>query len=78
MELEDNIVVRVVSLPMSVEGLISDTPDGTHNIYINANYSYEMQQIFLRHELAHIRNNDFYNPDDIETLELRAKKEMEL
>ena len=74
MKIADDVIVRVLPLPMCVEGLISDTPDGYHNIYINSNYSKEMQEKFLRHELAHLENNDFYNTIPIHQAEENAKK----
>lgn len=68
----ENITVRYVSLPITVKGFISCSPDGEYNIFINSNYSEEMQQFILRHELRHIENDDFNSLERIEAIEKRA------
>ena len=68
----DNIIVRIVDLPVTVKGVTIPSPDGIYNIYINAKYSVSMQNIILRHELRHVKNFDFDNFDDIRIVEARA------
>ncbi len=72
--MSNNIIVRTVDfLPLCVKGVTVPSDDGYYNIYINAKYSIEMQNIILRHELEHISNDDFENFDDIGIIEERAK-----
>ena len=69
----DNIIIRIVDLPVTVKGVTIPSSDGYYNIYINAKYSVRMQNIILKHELRHIKNFDFDNFDDIRIVEARAK-----
>lgn len=72
--MEDNdIVVRTVDMPICIKGVTVPDINGTYNIYINAQYSIEMQNDILKHELRHIQNSDFDNFDSIKTVEDRAK-----
>ena len=51
-----------------VRACCTKNEDGTHSIFINAGLSYKEQLKSYRHELAHIRNDDFRegNVQDIE------------
>lgn len=69
----DDIIVRIIDLPMCVKGVTIPHSDGTFNIYINAKYSNDMRRTILEHELRHIKNFDFDNFDDIKIIEERAK-----
>lgn len=68
----DNVIVRVLQLPLCVKGVVIPSDDGYYNIYINGIYSVEMQNEILRHELEHVANFDFDNFDDIKIVEERA------
>ena len=68
----DNIIVRVICMPVKIKGVTIPSPDGYYNIYINANYSVDMQNKILKHELRHVANYDFDNFDDIKLVESRA------
>ena len=70
----DDMIVRTIPLPICVKGVTVPHPDGTYNIYINANYSSEIQKDILKHELRHIYNDDFENFDDIDVCEDRANQ----
>ena len=61
-------------LPLSVPGVVALSPDGHYNIYINAKLSRDGQREAIGHELEHIENDDFYNDDDIRTIEARADR----
>ena len=69
----DNIIIRIVDLPISIKGVTIPSLDGYYNVYINAKYSAEMQNIILNHELKHVKNFDFENFDSINIVEERAK-----
>lgn len=51
--------------------VIDDT--GFATIYINARLSACQQRRTMAHELVHIIRNDFYNNDDLDTVESRVK-----
>lgn len=66
--------VRLVDLPVTVRGLVSEDETGWPNVYINARLSREMQREALRHELDHIAEDDLYSTRPIEAVEHRAQK----
>ena len=70
--MHDNIIIRIICLPIEVKGVTIPSPDGYYNIYINANYCIDMQNKILKHELRHVANYDFDNFDDIKLVEGRA------
>lgn len=65
--------VRLVDLPVTVRGLVSEDETGWPNVYINARLSREMQREALRHELDHIANDDLYNTRPIEVVENKGR-----
>lgn len=71
MKMNDNdYLVRIIDLPHSVNGLIALDEEGFPNIYINAHLSLEGQRKALKHELAHLANDDFYSNKGIKRIEL--------
>lgn len=68
----DNVIVRTVPLPISVKGVTIPSDDDFYNIYINANYSFDIMKKTLEHELRHVVNYDFDNLEDIISIEKRA------
>ena len=55
-----NYCVRYIALPYTVRGVTVVSEDDFYNIYINSLLPYEEQKKVLRHELTHVRRNDFY------------------
>ena len=68
----DNVIIRIIDLPICVKGVTVPHPDGTYNIFINARYPIDIQQDTLKHELNHVENFDFDNFDTIQIIEHRA------
>lgn len=68
----DNVIVRTVPLPLSIKGLTMPSNDDYYNVYINANYSFDMMKKTLEHELRHVVHYDFDSIEDIVTIERRA------
>lgn len=68
----DDYTVRMVDLPVDCGGMVSLSPDGHFNIYLNARLDCATQREKYLHELRHILNDDFFNDDDIHTVESRA------
>ena len=65
----DEYCVRLIDLPYGVNGLITMDSDGFANIYINARLGYDERIKTVRHELAHLSNDDVYNGWDIRLVE---------
>lgn len=72
--MSEDIIVRLIDLPICVRGVTVPHPDGTYNIYINLKYNADMQKDILRHELCHINYGDFDNFEDIKIVEDRANE----
>ena len=68
----DNYTVRLLDMPCSVKAMTAMDEEGYFNIYINSKLSREAQRKAVKHELVHIRNEDFYNNLDIRDAENRA------
>ena len=66
---ERDTIVRVQNMPYGVKGFVLNSPDGTHNIYINARYPYETMTKTYLHELRHIQRDDFGSDKPISELE---------
>ena len=70
----DDCTVRLIDMPVSVGGRISECPDGHIDIYINARHSEAGRRRDLEHELGHWRNDDLHNDLDIRAVESRHVK----
>lgn len=68
----DGAIIRFISLPSKIRGTTIPDVEGNFNVYINKNLNYETQIEIFRHELAHIKNGDFWNGDSIRVVEERA------
>ena len=67
--------VRVVPLPLRVEGVTLPNDDGSFDVYINARLSPQKQQDTLAHELRHIRSGHFSLDMPLERMERQAEGE---
>ena len=74
MRLPDDCTVRLIDLPWSVHGFISESPDGHSNIYINARDSRARQRRALDHELDHYTHDDLNNAQPVREVEARASR----
>ena len=70
--LDIDYFVRFVDLPLSIGGFVMPNDDSTFSVYLNAKHTPARQLISYIHEVRHIQNDDFYNGEDIETIERRA------
>ena len=64
--------VRLIRLPVKVEGVTVPNSDGTFSIYINSLLSQEKQNEVLEHELRHIRAEHFYVDMSVAHMERQA------
>lgn len=75
-QLPDDYTIRLVDLPVSVGGRVSETPDGHIDIYLNARYSRGGQLRAAEHEFDHWRNGDLHNGLDIREVEGRHARRL--
>lgn len=68
-KIPDGCIVRLIDLPPSVGGLVSEDETGFLNIYINARWGKAMQIRSLRHEIDHIEKEDLHNNKTIQEVE---------
>ena len=55
----DDIYVYIVDLKSSVPEMVTQNPDGSYTVILNARYSYEKQMESYRHACRHIERCDF-------------------
>jgi len=53
--------VRLLDLPPSIKGFARDNSDGSYTIILNSRLNLETQRKCMKHELEHIKRNDFYS-----------------
>lgn len=68
-DLEDNYRVYMVALPGDIKGAVRVDNDGFVSIYINDCLSPKAKRDVFLHELRHIYRNDFYNVENIRSVE---------
>ena len=64
--------VRLIELPIKVEGVTVPNSDGSFSVYINALLSEVKRGEVLRHELRHISSEHFYTEMSVEYMERQA------
>lgn len=74
--LPDDYTIRLIDLPISVGGRISECPDGHIDVYINARLSRDGQHRAADHEFDHWRNDDLHNDLDIRLVEGRDARKL--
>lgn len=67
----DAVIVRIIDLPITVNGMTVLDEEGDYNIYLNARLSGDAQAKAFRHEVEHIRSGDFYSEEDVREKERR-------
>ena len=67
--------VRLVPLPLTVEGVTVPNDDGSFDVYINDRLSPTRRQETLAHELRHIRHEHFYLDMPVARMERQAEGE---
>ena len=63
--------VRVVEFPKGVNrvGIVLLNEDGTYSVYLNSRASEAQKRKAMRHEYAHMANDDMYGDKDIRQIE---------
>lgn len=67
--------LRLVELPVRVEGVTLPNSDGSFSIYINSLLSEEKRRQVLEHELSHIEKEHFYLDMSVRQMERQASGE---
>lgn len=68
----DQVIIRLVDLPVVMRGAVREDENGDYNVYINARLSEDQRVAVLRHEVEHIRRGHLH--DDTKSV---AQKEAE-
>jgi hypothetical protein len=68
----NDIIVRLIKLPLSIDGCVLPDENGDYNIYINDRLPADIQQKALEHELNHVERGEIYSERYIEYNELFA------
>ena len=55
----EEVIIRIVSMPVGIRAITLKDEDWNYNVYINANLSKEEQELALQHEHEHIKRNDW-------------------
>jgi len=66
---DSDIIVRLIQLPGAIRGFTSPSSDGIYNVYINKDLSPDIRHKVFRHEINHIKRNDFASDKSVEELE---------
>lgn len=67
-----DVFVRLVSLPLHVEGVTLPNEDNTFDIYINSHICDARRKKALEHELKHIKKNHLYDINPVWVNEAEA------
>ena len=67
----DSVIIRIIDLPIGVDGMTVKDSNDDYNVYLNARLSGDQQVIAFRHELDHIKNGDFYSDESVAEKESR-------
>lgn len=71
----NDIIVRLIDVPVDLKGLVKEDANGDYNIYLNARYNYDQQLETYFHEEAHARLGHLHCDRDIDEIEEEAQKE---
>lgn len=70
----NNVLIRELDFPLTVEGVTVKDTNGDYNIYINANLSPAKKQETLDHELRHIQCDHLYQETAVSDDEAEANQ----
>ena len=73
--MDDDVQVVFMDLPSRVKGFSRQNPDMTHTIVLNSKCCREVQEKTYRHEIEHIKEDDFFSTDSVDNDERRCHDE---
>lgn len=59
--MNDDVFVRFVDFPATINAVTTPNDDGTFNVYVNSALDESEKAAALEHELYHIRRDHFYS-----------------
>lgn len=65
----EDFCIRFIDLPCRVNGVTVQDENGFYNVYINARLSEQAQRSAIKHELTHVKRNDFYSLEPLSKIE---------
>ena len=68
-----SIFIREMKMPLTIRAFTVPDANGDYNIYINNDLSEEAKEKSLKHEKAHIENNDFGSDELARKIEKNAE-----
>ena len=72
--IQPDVYVYIIDLKSSVPETVTENPDGTYTVFLNARYSFERRVESYLHACRHIENFDF-EKSDVQTIEKEAQEE---
>lgn len=71
----NDVFVRLLDFPCTdMKGAVRMDEDGNYNVYLNAKYTKEQQEITLLHEMAHIECGHLGSDRPIDEIEAEARE----
>lgn len=65
------ILTVLIDMPYTVDEFVTPNADGTFTIFLARNRSEERIKKALQHALEHIRREDLFSGEDVQTIESR-------
>ena len=69
----DEVIIRLIDLPVTVKGFTVKDENDDYNVYINARLSADTRVSAWKHEIEHIRRDHFYSQAPVQTKEKEVK-----
>ena len=69
----DAVIIRIIDLPPTVQGITIKDENDDYNIYLNAKLSLDGRGDAFRHEVEHIRSGHFYDCRTVAEKELAVR-----
>ena len=69
----DAVIIRIIDLPPTVQGITIKDENDDYNIYLNAKLFLDGRGDAFRHEVEHIRSGHFYDYRSVAEKELDVR-----
>lgn len=73
--IDGEIFVRIIPLPVRVGAVVMPNDDGTFDVYISSHLDEKQRRQKLAHELKHVAGEHFYRSIDVTKAEREANAE---
>lgn len=68
----NELAARLIDLPTTIRAYTVQDTEGNYNIYVNARLSHEARLEAYKHEIKHIKNDDFSRQKSADLIEIYA------